>query len=130
MDATAGQLANISTPGYVDTGNNVMIGGIIVGDGVPARILVRAIAPSLSQQGVSGALSDTTLEVHDANGNVLSNDNWRETEQDEIEATTIPPSDDLESAIVATLVPGNYTAMVPGKDGASGVGLVEAYNLQ
>lgn len=128
--SSAAQLANISTRGFVETGDNVMIGGVIVGGGDPAKILVRAIGPSLKDQGVSGALDDTTLELHDANGAVISNDDWRETQDAEIQATTIPPTSDRESAIVATLVPGNYTAIVRGKNNTTGVGLVEAYNLQ
>lgn len=94
------------------------------------RVLVRAIGPSLSSSGVSGPLPDTTLELHDGNGDLLaSNDNWKEAQRTEIEATTIPPSNDLESAIVQILPPGNYTAIVRGKGNATGVGLVEVYAL-
>lgn len=127
---SSAQLANISTRGLVESGDNVMIGGVIVGGGDPAKILVRAIGPSLKAQGVNGALNDTTLELHDSNGAVISNDDWRETQEAEINASTVPPTSDRESAIVQTLVPGNYTAIVRGKNGATGVGLVEAYNLQ
>jgi hypothetical protein len=70
------------------------------------------------------------LEIHDANGGVISNDDWRQTQEAEIIATTIPPTDNREAAIVATLVPGNYTAIVSGKDSSTGVAVVEAYNLQ
>ena len=76
-----------------------------------------------------GFLSDPTLELHDANGNVTSNDDWRETQQDELIADQLAPSDDRESAIAATLVPGAYTAIVSGKGGASGVALIEFYQL-
>jgi hypothetical protein len=91
---------------------------------------VRAIGPSLKAAGVSGVLADPTLELHDSNGGVLaSNDNWRTDQEAEIKATTIPPSNDLESAIVRTLVPGNYTAIVRGVKNTTGVALVELYAL-
>jgi hypothetical protein len=129
--ASAAKLANISTRGFVQTGDNVMIGGFIIGGGEPAKVLVRAIGPSLTQFGVPGALQATTLELHDSNGNVIgSNQGWRSTQEREIQATTIPPTNDNEAAILATLVPGSYTAIVRGKNNTTGVGLVEAYNLQ
>jgi hypothetical protein len=128
-------LANISTRGFVDTGDNVMIGGFIVGGGSgggTARVIVRALGPSVP---VAGALGDPTLELHDGSGAlVAANDNWKtrpdgSSQQAEIEATTIPPTNDLESALVRTVPPGNYTAIVRGKNNATGVGLVEVYNL-
>ncbi len=123
------RLANISTRGFVDTGDNVLIGGFIVTGSEPAGILVRATGPSLS--GVlQGVLQDPELELHDSNGNVFTNDNWRETQETEIIATTVQPANDLEPAIVATLVPGNYTAIVRGKDGGTGIGLVEVYKVK
>ncbi len=138
--AANSQLANISTRGFVDTGDNVMIGGLIVGGGSMggnARVLVRAIGPSLSNSGVQGALQDPTLELHDGNGaTTATNDNWKINEQTqqsqeaEVRATMIPPSNDLESAIVTTLSPGPYTAIVRGKNHGTGIGLVEVYNLQ
>lgn len=132
--AADSQLANISTRGFVEAGSNVMIGGFILGNlgngGGSANVLIRALGPSLTQAGVSGALADPTLELHDANGALLqSNDNWKDTQQTEIEATGIPPQDDLECALVATLSPGAYTAIVAGKGGLTGVGLVEVYRL-
>jgi uncharacterized protein DUF11 len=129
--ASAAKLANISTRGFVQTGDNVMIGGFIIGGGEPAKVLVRAIGPSLTQFGVPGALQATTLELHDSNGNVIgSNQGWRSTQESEIQATGIPPTNDKEAAILATLVPGSYTAIMRGKSNTTGVGLVEAYNLQ
>lgn len=131
LDRTAdSKLANISTRGLVQTGNNVMIGGFILGGGnANVNVLVRAIGPSLSQ--VSGALADPTLELRDGNGALLrSNDNWKDSQRAEIEATGIPPQNDLESAIVAALPPGAFTAIVAGKNSTSGVGLVEVYRLQ
>lgn len=126
------KLANISTRGFVDVGANVMIGGFIAGpsNGTLAKVLLRALGPSLAKAGVAGALQDTILELHDRNGTILAeNDNWKEGQQAEIKATGIPPTDDRESAIVTSLAPGNYTAVVRGKGGATGVGLVEVYNL-
>jgi hypothetical protein len=133
------RLANISTRGFVDTGDNVMIGGFIVGgtQGIaPATVIARAIGPSLAAFGIQNALPDPTLELHDSNGaTIATNDNWKlradgSSQQAEIEATTIPPSNDLESALVRTVAPGNYTAVVRGKDSTTGIGLIEIYNLQ
>jgi hypothetical protein len=124
------KLANISTRGVVQSGANVLIGGFILGGSDSnARILVRAIGPSLANFGVTNALPDPTLELHDGNGALLvSNDNWKSAQQTEIEQTQIPPTHDAESAVIAHLPPGVYTAVVGGK-GASGVGLIEIYNL-
>jgi hypothetical protein len=131
LDSTSpAKLGNISTRGFINTGDDVMIGGFIVGGTEPAKILVRAIGPTLTDFGVQGALADPTLELHDSNGAMISNDDWRETQEAAIIATTIPPNKDREPAILATLVPGNYTAVVRGKNNTTGVGLVEAYNLQ
>ena len=124
---TPAQLANISTRGQVQTGDNVMIGGFIIGGDYPAKVLIRAIGPSLP---VDGALADPTLELVNSNGATISNDDWRETQEAEIVATTVPPTNDREAAIVATLVPGAYTAIVRGKDDTTGVALVEGYNLE
>ena len=127
--AANSKLANISTRGFVDTADNVLIGGFILGDG-SARVIARAIGPSLTDVGVAGALQDPTLELHDGFGTlVASNDNWKTDQQAEIIATGVAPTKDLESAIVATLLPGNYTAIVRGKNDTTGVGLVEVYNL-
>jgi hypothetical protein len=121
------KLANISTRGFVQTGDNVLIGGLIVLGQNPLRVIVRAIGPSLP---VQGALADPTLELHDGSGTLLaSNDNWRSDQEAEIIATTIPPTNNLESAIVRNLAPGNYTAIVRGVNSTTGVALVEAYGL-
>jgi hypothetical protein len=128
--ASTAKLANIATRGFVQTGDNVLIGGFIVGGTEPARILVRAIGPSLAAFGVPNTLPATTLEVHDSNGGVMANEGWRNTQENEIIATTIPPTNDNEAAVLAMLVPGNYTAVVRGKDNATGIAVVEAYNLQ
>jgi hypothetical protein len=128
--ASSAKLGNIATRGFVQTGDNVLIGGFIVGGSEPAKILVRATGPSLAAFGVPNTLPATTLELHDSNGNVISNEGWRNTQENEIIATTLQPTNDNEAAILATLVPGNYTAVVRGKDQTTGIAVVEAYNLQ
>jgi len=136
--AANSQLANLSTRGFVDTADNVMIGGIIIGAGAGggSRVVVRALGPSLTSAGVQDALADPTLELHDVNGVTLAtNDNWKindqtnQSQEAEVVATTLAPTNDFESAIVTTLPPGNFTAVVQGKNEGVGVGLVEAYNL-
>jgi hypothetical protein len=124
------KLANISTRGFVQTGDNVLIGGMIVLGGSPQKVIVRAIGPSLADVGVAGALADPTLELHDSNGSMIAfNDDWRSDHQAQIIATTIPPSKDAESAIVETVPPGSYTAVVRGAKNSTGVALVEVYAL-
>src|SRR5262249_11647822 len=128
--AADSQLGNISTRGFVETGTNVMIGGFILSDvnGV-LDVLVRALGPWLTALGVDDALADPTLELHNANGDLLqSNDNWKDMQESDIEATGLSPQNDLESAIFATLAPGAYTAIVAGNNETSGVGLVEVYS--
>jgi CSLREA domain-containing protein len=129
--ATPTTLANISTRLRVETGDNVLIGGFIITGTQPKRIIVRAIGPSLSSF-FTGALADPVLELHGPGAfATITNDNWRSTQEAEIIATGIPPSNDLESAIVATL-PANssaYTAIVRGVNNGTGIGLVEAYDL-
>ena len=127
------QLGNISTRGFVDTGENVMIGGFIVGPdtGLAPKILIRAIGPSLSAVGINNALMDPTLELHDGSGTLIqSNDDWRDDQEADVLATSIQPTDNREAAIVFSGGPGAYTAIVKGKGNATGVALVEAYNLQ
>lgn len=134
------QLSNISSRGFVDVDNNVMIGGLIVGGADTngkATVLVRALGPSLTGSGVQGALLDPVLELHDSNGTTLAtNDNWKVNDQTQqsqesaIRSTMIAPSNDSEAALVATLSPGSYTAVVRGKNNTTGVALVEVYNLQ
>src|SRR6266446_6071307 len=125
------QLANISTRGLVQTGDNVMIGGFIVQGDMSATVVVRATGPSLAQAGITNPLLDPTLELHDGSGTVIAfNDNWKDSQQAEIQATGLAPSNDAESAIVRTLAPGNYTAIVRGAHDTTGVALVAAYVLQ
>jgi hypothetical protein len=123
-------LGNISTRGSVGTGNDVMIGGTIIAGAVPARVLFRAIGPSLANFGVANALEDPVMELHDGNGVLIaSNSNWRDTQEAEISATGLAPSNNLESAILRDLAPGAYTAIVRGLNDTTGIALVEAYNL-
>jgi hypothetical protein len=134
------ELANISSRGFVDVNNDVMIGGLIIGGPNPdgrATVLVRALGPSLTGSGVQGTLSDPILELHDSNGvTVATNDNWKVNDQTQqsqesaIRATTLAPPDDREAAILANLSPGPCTAIVRGKGNTSGVALVEVYNLK
>jgi hypothetical protein len=128
LDRTANsQLANVSTRGLVQREDNVLIAGVIVLGQNPRPVIARAIGPSLS---LPGRLGDPTLELHDGNGAlIVTNDNWRSDQEAEIIATTLPPSNDLESAIVRDLAPGNYTAIVRGVNGATGIAVVEAYGL-
>ena len=121
---------NISTRGEAGTGDEVMIGGFIVGGTQPSKVIIRAIGPSLAAAGVDGALTDPILELHSADGSLIfENDNWRGDQEQQIIDTTIPPASDQESAIVATLTPGAYTAIVRGAGGTTGVALVEVYSL-
>jgi hypothetical protein len=135
--AADSEMANISTRGFVDTGDNVMIGGFILGNSSEgSNILVRGIGPSLAAVGIQNALANPTLELRNGNGTLLgSNDNWKvndqtqQSQESEIRATTIPPSNDFESAILTTLSPGNYTAVLAGKNSGVGLAVVEVYNL-
>src|SRR5215210_1397579 len=129
--APMGKALNLSTRVAVGSGANVAIAGFIVSGNVPKRMIVRALGPSLSSRGVSGVLPDPTLELHDSAGALLlTNDDWKQAQQAEIEATTLAPENDLESALVLTLAPGTYTAVVTPKDATGGIGLVEVYDLE
>jgi len=125
-----GQLLNISTRMEVLTGNSVLIGGFIIGGSGNKVVLLRALGPTLTQFGVNGVLADPMLELHDGSGALItSNDNWKDTQQAAISATGKAPPNDLESAILHTFTPGNYTAIVRGKNNTTGIGLVEAYDI-
>lgn len=130
--STTVSLSNVSTRGFVDTGDNVMIGGFIVSGNEPGTMLVKVPGPSLKNPPASlaGVLEDPTLELHDSYGNVLTNDDWRETQETEIIATNLAPKDDREPAILATLAPGVYTAIVRGKNDTTGIAIVEAYRIK
>jgi hypothetical protein len=127
------RLANISTRGLVQNGSDVMIGGFILGGGDNARVALRGIGPSLGQFGLSPVLADPTLELHDSNGALLiSNDDWQ---SDSASATQLSQNglalnDPRESGIFASLPPGAFTAVLAGKNGGTGLGLVEIYNVR
>ena len=133
-------LANISTRSFVQTGDDVMIGGFIVQGTEPKRVIVRAIGPELTQYGVPNALNNPTLELHDSTGALIaSNDNWQHTiiggiittnQVRDIIASGLAPADGRESAIIADLPAGNYTAIVRSVNDTTGLGLVEVYDLQ
>lgn len=127
------KLANISSRGFVQTGNDVMIGGFVFDDGTASeRVIIRALGSSLGKMGIPNVLADPTLDLYDSNGTLLmSDDNWKDdpNQAAEIMAAGVPPQDDLESAIVTTLPPGAYTAVVAGKNNSMGVALVEVYHL-
>ncbi len=128
---TQSTLTNTSTRGFVDSGDDALIGGFIVGNGGSDTVVVRAIGPSLADTGVADPLADPTLDLYDANGAIIkSDDNWRDAQESLIQSTGLAPTNDAESAIIRALEPGNYTAIVRGKDGGTGVALVEVYNLQ
>jgi hypothetical protein len=132
--ATDSALGNISTRGFVQTGDNVMIGGFILG-GNPnnARIAVRGLGPSLAQFGLSNVLADPTLELHDANGaTLISNDDWTDDPvmAAQLTANGLALQNLKESGIFITLPPGQFTAILAGKNGGTGIGLVEIFNLK
>jgi hypothetical protein len=133
LDDTAGsKFGNLSTRGFVQTGNNILIAGIIAHGPDNENVIIRGLGPTLGQPpfNVPDALADPTLELRDINGNLLfSNNNWKETQQSEIEAAGFAPPDDSEAAILATLAPNNYTALLRGQNNATGNALVEVYEL-
>ena len=122
-------LGNIATRLPVLTGENVLIGGIIVVGDAPKRVVIRALGPSLGASGVAGTLENPTLELFQGETLLVANDNWKDEQESEVRATGVQPGDDREAAIVRTLAPGNYTAVVRGKNDTTGVALVEAYDL-
>jgi hypothetical protein len=130
--ASDSTLGNISTRGAVGPQSDVMIGGFIIsGTTGNTRVLVRTVAPSLVSAGINNAMPDPTLELRDGNGTLIAaNDNWREGPEVEIQESKLAPSNDLESAIITTLPSGPYTAVIHERNGDSGIGLFEVYNLQ
>lgn len=126
----AAQLLNISTRAHVQRGNNVVIGGFIISGQHPKKVIIRGLGPSLSDFGMGWVLANPALELHGSGGGTIAtNNDWQDSQSTEIQASGLAPSDDLESAIVATLSPGAYTAVLSGETGATGVGLVEVYDL-
>jgi len=122
------KLTNISTRGLVHTGDNVLIGGCSLTGSGTNNVLVRALGPSLSAFGVNNALADPVLTLYDSNGNlIIANDNWKDSQQFAIESTGLQPPNDLDAAILTPLAAGDYTAIVTGKNGSTGVALLELY---
>jgi hypothetical protein len=126
-----GELGNLSVRADVQTGDNVLIDGMILRGGTPKRVLFRAIGPSIQGQVNALVLADPFLELHDANGaTLLTNDNWKDAPNaSEIQATGLAPKDDRESAILMTLPPANYTSIVRGVNNTTGIAVSEAYKL-
>ena len=132
-------LGNISTRSFVQTADDVMIGGFMIEGTGPKRVIIRAIGPELTQHGVPNPLADPTLELHNGPGALIaSNNNWMTTiiggvitsdQVHDIMDSGHAPTDPSESAIIATLQPGRYTAIVRGVNGTTGIGLVEVYDL-
>lgn len=131
LHTSGGRAGNISTRGQVQSGDQVLIGGFIVGGTQSKTVVVRAIGPSLAAAGITQPLSDPTVELRDASGLLLaSNDNWQSGPQaGQIQSEGLAPTQAAESALQATLNPGSYTAIVRGANGSSGVALVEIYDL-
>ena len=131
LHTTGARAGNLSTRGQVLAGDDVLIGGFIIGGGLAKPIVVRALGPSLGGSVSGAVLANPKLELHDGNGTLLqSNDNWAQgPDADTIESEGLAPTKPLESALRATLAPGNYTAVVRGVNGGTGVGLVEIYDL-
>jgi hypothetical protein len=124
------QAINLSTRMRVQTGDNVGIGGFIITGNAPKNALIRAIGPSLTRFGINDPLQDPVLELHGPGTfATITNNNWRDSQENDIQATGIPPSNDLEAAILVTLNPGAYTAIVRGNANTSGVALIEVYDL-
>jgi len=130
-DTSAGstQLGNISTRGFVQTGDNVMIAGLVV-QSHSKPVVIRALGPTLTAFGINNALPDPTLSLYDANGGLLIfNDDWKDSQESIISSTGLAPSNDLESAIAGTVAPGSYTAVVRGFENATGNALIEVYRV-
>jgi hypothetical protein len=129
---SASKLINISTRGLVLTGNNVLIGGCsVAGDSGSNHVVIRALGPSLAPLGIRNALPDPVVTLYDSNANVITaNDNWKDSQESAIANIGLQPPNDLDAAILRTLPAGNYTAIVTGKNGSTGVALVEVYATQ
>ena len=130
VDPLNSTIANISTRGRVEDGDDVLIGGVIIGGDQPGQVVIRALGPSLGANGIADTLADPSLELYNDHGTrIYANDDWRSDQAQQIAATSLAPTDDRESAIIATLQPGNYTAVVRGAHHSKGVSLVEVYDV-
>lgn len=126
----ASQALNLSTRLHVLTGDQVGIGGFIITGNAPKHVIVRAIGPDLTRFGIPNPLPDPVLELHGPGTfQTITNNNWRDTQEAQIKASGIPPTNDLESAIDVVLNPGNYTGIIRGNGGQTGIGLIEVYDL-
>ncbi|HKP04415.1 MAG TPA: hypothetical protein VJU77_13765 [Chthoniobacterales bacterium] len=133
QSGSGSRLANISTRGFVRTGSNVMIGGFILGGANITHVVIRGIGPSLTQFGLDPVLADPTIELRDSNGSLLvSNDNWQDdaVSASQLIALNLAPTNAAESGIYAALWPGGFTAILGGKNGGTGIGLVEIYDVR
>jgi hypothetical protein len=128
---SASRLVNISTRMRVGTGDDVLIGGFIISGTQSKKIILRALGPSLAASGIAGALSNPTMELHNSSGGLIaSNDDWQQSSQAaQIASSGIPPTNPMESAIIATLAPGSYTAIVRGVNNMTGIAMIEGYEL-
>jgi Fibronectin type III domain len=130
LDAGIGRVVNVSTRSRIEPGDKVLIGGFIIGGTAGTPVIIRAIGPSLIANGVADAMLDPRMDIYDGNGTLMvSNDNWRTDQESSIVETGLPPADDREAAIVSTLAPGAYSAVIQGATGGSGVALFEIYAL-
>lgn len=120
---------NIATRGLIQSGDNVLIGGIIVGGNANKKVVVRGIGPSLSDKNVANPLPNPIIQVFQNDTKIAENDNWKDSQQDALTATGLAPSRDEEAAVLLDLAPGNYTMVVRSADGSSGIGVVEAYDI-
>ncbi len=129
FEVQPGRPRNVSTRAQVLRGDGVMIAGFIIAGSADKRVIIRGLGPSLGSFAVSNSLADPVLELRASGSLLMANDNWQDAQRDEIAATGIPPTDEREAAIVATLAPGLYTAILSGKNETTGVGLVEVYRF-
>ena len=131
LHATAGRAGNISTRGQILTGDDAMIAGFIIGGNQRKELVIRGLGPSLTSANVANSLSDPTIEVHDAAGNlILANDDWEaDPNADRVRNVGLAPSEIREAALYANLNPGSYTAVMRGFNNATGIGLIEIYDL-
>lgn len=114
----------------MSTGDAVVLNAFIITGPDPKRVIVRGLGPSLTQFGVPGVLADPALDLRSSDGTLLAtNNNWRDTQEAEIQATGLAPTNNLEAAIVATLIPGSYTVVLRGVNNGIGIGLNELYDL-
>lgn len=131
LPASDSRLQNISTRGSVQSGDDVLIAGLILSGPESAPVVARALGPSLSAFEIAAPLGDPTIELHDQSGAIIAaNDDWKETQETELTDAGLAPTNDKEAALLANLAPGPYTAIVRGGGGATGVGLVEFYDLR